>query len=334
MIEVIPGIYQLKIPIPETSLEYINVYLVQGDNGYLLVDTGWNTSKAFVSLKKQLAEIGVDVKDISQIVVTHIHPDHYGLVGKLKQLSQAEFALHYREKDLIESRYINMEGLLQQTARWLHSNGVPPDELTKLQTASVGMASFVVPTPPNITLHGGETISTGVFTFQVLWTPGHAPGHICLYEPTRKILFAGDHILPTITPNIGLHPQSSPNPLGDYLNSLNQIKQLDVNLILPGHENPFSGLERRIEEIVQHHEQRNAKILKTIGATSKTAYQISTELTWMSDIKGGGWQSLDSWNKRLAVLETIAHLEAIRYGEKVDQFYRDDIIYYRLHTAK
>ena len=150
MIKVIPGIYQLQIPIPETSLEYINVYLVQGDNGYLLVDTGWNTSEAFDSLKKQLAEIGVDIKDISQIAVTHIHPDHYGLVGKLKQLSQAKFALHYLERDLIESRYINMEGLLQQTAQWLHINGVPPGELTNLQTASVGMASFVVPTPPDI----------------------------------------------------------------------------------------------------------------------------------------------------------------------------------------
>ena len=334
MIKVIPGIYQLQIPIPETSLEYINVYLVQGDNGYLLVDTGWNTSEAFDSLKKQLSEIGVDFKDISQIAVTHIHPDHYGLVGKLKQLSQAKFALHYLEKDLIESRYINMEGLLQQTAQWLHINGVPPDELTNLQTASVGMASFVVPTPPDITLHGGEIISTGVFSFQVLWTPGHAPGHICLYEPTRKILFAGDHILPTITPNIGLHPQSSPNPLGDYLNSLNQIKQLDVNLILPGHENPFSSLERRIEEIVQHHERRNAEILKTIETTPKTAYQIATDLTWMSAIKGVGWHSLDSWNKRLAVLETIAHLEAIRFAKKINKFYRDDIIYYRLDTAK
>ena len=209
MIEVIPGIYQLQVTMPVTSLEYINAYLIRGDNGYLLVDTGWNTSEAFDSLEKQLAEIGVNVKDISKIILTHIHPDHYGLVGKLKQLSQAEIILHYIEKSLIESRYIHMDTLLQQMVQWLHTNGVPLAEASELQTASVGMVKFIAPIQPDITLNGGETISTGIFTFQVLLTPGHSPGHICLYEPTKKVLLSGDHILPTISPNIGLHPQFS-----------------------------------------------------------------------------------------------------------------------------
>jgi len=311
MTEVIPGIYQLQLPLPKIFLEHINTYLVKGDNEYLLIDTGWDMKEATDSLKKQLDEIGVDFKDISQIVITHVHPDHYGLAGRLKQLSQAKLAMHLIERDFIESRYIDMDNLLQQMQRWLHINGVPSDELPELQTASIGMRKFVVPVLPDVILRGGETISIGSFNFKVLWTPGHSPGHICLYEPSQEILISGDHILPTITPNIGLHPQSSSNPLDDYLNSLKALKQLDVNLILSAHEDPFTGLQRRIEELIWHHEQRKSRILETMKAKSKTAYQISAEISWLTDIYASGvkWENLSSLDKRIAILETLAHLE-------------------------
>jgi glyoxylase-like metal-dependent hydrolase (beta-lactamase superfamily II) len=336
MTEVEPGIsiHRLQLPLPNSSLGYVNAYLVEGDNGCLLVDTGWNTEETFDSLKKQLTEIGFNPEDISQIAVTHVHPDHYGLAGRLKRLYNTKLALHYLEKDFIESRYVNMDELLQQMARWLHINGVPQDELTELQTASLGMRKFVTPVLPDLILNGGETITTGYFSFKVLWTPGHASGHICLYEPTQKILFSGDHILPTITPHIGLHPQSNSNPLGDYLNSLNTLKELDVRLILPGHENPFTGLKPRIEELIKHHKKRNSEILSTLNANSKTAHQIATEITWMGDIKGVSWDKLGPWDKRMAVLETLSHLEAMRADKKVDKFVRDDIIYYRIPRDK
>lgn len=331
MREVITGIRQLQLPLPDKDilLGYVNVYLVQGNNGYLLIDTGWNTEEAFTSLNKQLAELGISFEDIAQIVVTHIHPDHYGLAGRLKQLSHAQLYLHELERDIIKSRYLDMDNLLQQMEQRLHINGVPPDELPMLQTASVRMAKFVAPTLPDITLYGDETISTGLFSFKVLWTPGHSPGHICLYEPAKKVLISGDHILPTITPNIGLHPQSGDNPLGDYINSLNAAKQLDVNLILPGHENPFTGLQARIEELIRHHKQRESEILKTLQAEQKTAYQISNEITWLSDTNGVSWQSLSPLDKRLAILETLAHLELMRFGREVDKFFKDDTIYYQ-----
>jgi len=329
MTEVVPGIYQLPLPLPNIYLKHINTYLVQGNNEYLLIDTGWNMKEAFDSLKKQLDEIGIDFKDISQIVITHVHPDHYGLAGRLKQLSQAKLAMHLIERDFIDSRYINMDNLLQQMEQWLHINGVPTDELPKLQMASVGMRKFVAPALPDVILRGGETISIGSFSFKVLWTPGHSPGHICLYEPTQEILIAGDHILPTITPNIGLHPQSGSNPLGDYLNSLNIVKPLSVNLILPGHEHAFTGLQPRVDEISQHHEQRNAEILETIKAEAKTGYQVATEITWLPEIAETSWQDLASEDKRIALLETLAHLESMRFSGKVDKVSKDSTIYYQ-----
>ena len=238
----IPGIHRLKIPIPETSLQYVNVYLVKGSNGYLLVDTGWDNSTAFDSLKRQLDEIGIAFKDISKILVTHIHPDHYGLVGRLKQLSGAEFALSDQEQKMIDARYINMDDLLRRTTDLLQMNGVPARELPGLQKASLPVAKYVAPTYPDVVLHDGKTYSNGVFNFQVVWTPGHSQGHICLYEPTRKILLSGDHILPTISPNIGLHPQSGENPLGDFIDSLNNPKRSPIFLLTSQAKNNCGAL--------------------------------------------------------------------------------------------
>ncbi len=332
MTEVEPEIriHRLQLPIPQ--LEYVNAYLVEGDrdNGHLLIDTGWDTEEAFDSLKKQLAEISVNPKDISQIVVTHVHPDHYGLAGKLKRLYGAELALHNLEQAFIESRYINMDELLQQVEHLLQANGTPQDELAKLQRASLPVVRFVVPALPNVTLHGGETITTGYFSLKVLWTPGHAWGHICLYEPSRKILFSGDHVLPHITPHIGLHPQTSTNPLGDYLDSLNSLKQLEVKLVLPGHGQPLTTFKSRIEEIIQHHQQRNSEILSALKASPKTAYQIATEITWMHYASGAGWDKLSPWNKRMAVLETLAHLEAMKIAGKLESSTHDNVIYYNI----
>ena len=211
MNEVAPGIYWLQLPvtIPGVSVLPVNAYLVQGDRGYLLVDTGWDTDEAFDSLKNQLAEIGAGINEISQIVMTHIHPDHFGLAGRLKRLTGAELALRDCEEELIESRYINMDSLLQQTSHWLGINGVPADELPCIRDSTLGLEHFVASAHPDVTLHGGEVITTGTFNFQVLLTPGHSPGHICLYEAERKVLVSGDHILPAITSNVGKHPQAN-----------------------------------------------------------------------------------------------------------------------------
>lgn len=331
MTEIIPGIYQLKTPIPNNPLEYTNIYLVRGDGKHLLIDAGWNSEEALQSLTNQLTEIGVDVKDLSQIVVTHAHFDHYGLAGRLRQLSQAKIVLHYLDKNLLTPGYTNIDEFLHQTEQWFHINGVPANEMPTSRVPFAGMRKPSAVTLPDITLQGGETISTGPFNLQVVWTPGHSPGHICLYEPAHKIFFAGDHVLPVITPNISLQPQSKANPLSDFLNSLNSVKQLDVNLVLPAHEHIFSNLRARVEEIILHHELRNLEILEALNTERKTAYQISTLITWMPQLGGVRFQDLMPGDKRMAVSETLAHLQAMRVNGRVAQARQDGIIYYQ-HT--
>lgn len=332
MIEITNGIYLMPLPLVNSSLGHINTYLLPGKEGHLLVDCGWNTGEAFASLKSQMAEIGTRPEDISQIVVTHIHPDHYGLAGKLKQLSQAKIALHHLEKEIIETRYVNFQHLLEQLARWLSQNGTPTADLPVFLQTSERTTRLVTVTLPDVVLHGGETITAGALRFQVLWTPGHSPGHISLYEPDRKILLCGDYILPSITPHISLNPyQVGTSPLDIYLHALEATRQLEADLILPGHQQPFHNLQARIEEIVWHHGRRNSEILNTVTTEKKTAYQIATELTWMSDTNGVGWEVLSPLDRRLAVLETLSHLESMRLKGIIHKSARDGLLYY--HSA-
>jgi len=329
MKEITTGIYQLQIPIPSNPLGHTNTYLVKGDDGHLLIDAGYGNMEALESLDEQLTEIGVALTDISQIVVTHAHFDHYGLADRLRQISRAKIALHYLEKNLLARRRANIGEFLRQTEQWFSANGVPSSEIPATPTPSAEASSFTTPPLPDIDLRNGEGITAGNYNFQVIWTPGHSPGHICLYEPAHRLFFAGDHVLPVITPHINLQPLSNANPLGDFLSSLNKVKHLDVNLVLPAHEHIFTDLQERVEEIIHHHEIRNMEILQAMKNESKTAYQISTQITWMPTLGGVSFKDLEPWDKRMAVSETLAHLEAMRVNSRVGQVARDDIIYYQ-----
>ncbi|BBO82073.1 hypothetical protein DSCO28_26390 [Desulfosarcina ovata subsp. sediminis] len=323
MNEVLPDMFSLSIPMPTKPGDYVNSYLVRGNKKCLLIDTGWRTPEAFDSLKKQLAEIGVRLDNISRIVATHIHPDHYGLVGKLKQFSNATIYLHYREVEFINSRYINMDALIQHVETLLSVNGVPPGEMPEMGKAFAG----IEPVLPDVILRGGEQINFNRFHFQVLWTPGHSAGHICLYEPEQRVLLTGDHVLPAIATNVGLNPQSDFNPLKEYLDSLDTLSQLDVSLVLPGHGYPFTNLKQRIEQLNQHYKQRNSEILATLKDTPKTVYQIARQIAWYSST-GSGLDGLGAWERRMAILETFSHMEAMRADGMVDKMAVGKIILY------
>ncbi len=337
MIRIMPGLYHLKIPIPNNPLGHTNVYLIQGNGENLLIDVGWDSEKAWEALKGQLAEIGVDLKNISRIIVTHGHFDHYGLAGKLRQFSQAKIILHHLDTHMTSQIEQNIEESHRQLEQWLRINGTPSNELSMAWTPMPrggGGTGTPMSTFPDITVHGGEIISAGDIKLQVLWTPGHSPGHICLYEPTKKILFSGDHILPVITPNISLHNQNGANPLSDFLNSLNTLKQLEAKLVLPAHERLFTDLQTRIEEIVQHHKHRKGEISETLKSGPKTAYQISTKITWKPELDGTIWEDLSSREKGMAIPETLAHLESMRVDGDVTRFTRNGIVYYQLNGVR
>jgi len=294
-----------------------------------LVDTGWDTPESFAALQRQVREAGLNLKALGRIIITHFHPDHYGLAGRLRQLSGAEIWLHQAEKQFIESRYLRPQVLVQQMGEFLSANGVPQGELDVLQRASLGMLRYVSPAMPDKMLSGGERLSMGQFEFELLWTPGHSPGHVCLYEPDKRILLCGDHLLPTITPHVGLHVQSRESPLDDYLDALDSISRLEIDIALPGHGPSFGRVKRRIEQIRHHHQERKAAILGQVKGEAKTAYQIALGLPWVLESGGVGFQSLSSLDKRLAMTETLAHLESLRRERRVERLSQGTLSFYR-----
>ena len=326
--QIVDGIYQLKVPIPNNPLENTNIYLLQGTNSYTLIDTGWDSDTAFNSINRQLAEVGVGFHDISQIVITHAHFDHYGLVGRIKQISGAKLYLHQLEQEVFRTRYTVTEDFLHQIEQWFTANGVPSAMIAAVHGPISGFRR-PIPAVPDVLLSGEETITSGSFNLKVVWTPGHSPGHICLYEPVQKILFSGDHILPVITPNISLVPASDGNPLGDYLASLHKVRKLTVDMVLPAHEDIFRDLPKRVDEIIRHHEIRSAEILKAMDHQEMTAFQIANLITWMPELGGVKHDTLMPVAKLAAVSETLAHLRAMSVENKVANMTRNDIVYYK-----
>jgi len=273
--------------------------------------------------------LGLVPADIATIIITHVHPDHFGLAGKIKQVSpNTKLLAHRWEWDFIEPRYIKFADLRSKMGAMLNQHGVPPLDLSALESASMPALQFVTVTLPDEPLYGGEVINTGVYELEIIWTPGHSPGHICLYEPSNRLIFTGDHILPTITPNISYHVQSGDNPLGDYIHSLKKLENLEVTSILPGHEHVFNDLRGRINEIIEHHEGRKQEICQAIKTGFRTAYDISAVIHW--DLPGLTWDEFPPLHKRSAVTETIAHLECLRWEAKVRRIVQNDVIAYGL----
>jgi len=324
--EIIPNVYQLPLPIPNNPLMFINAYLVKSSQGCLLIDTGWNTDESFNSLKTQLGEAGVSLTDIRFIAVTHIHPDHYGLVGRLEKHTKASLTIHHLERSFLNSRYVNYDSLVEETGRWLEINGVPEDARKSLKRASLEVLGMVEVAMPDRVVHGGEQFTIGEFSFEVIWTPGHSAGHICFYERTHRLFFSGDHILPTITPNVSMNSQNTGNPLVDYRNSLRQVARYDVALVLPGHGNVFSNFQDRIKEIDQHHEVRLNEMVGIINSQPKTAYQVAMKATWKNP-----WNELSALHRRSAVTETLAHLELLVARGTLKKTMQDGLVWYSVN---
>jgi len=179
------------------------------------------------------------------------------------------------------------------------------------------MNKHVTPHAPEVKLEDGDTISNDSFEFEVLWTPGHSPGHICLYERERRFILTGDHVLYETTPHVGLNPQSGDNPLGNYISSLKKLERLKVHFILPGHGPMFNALGLRIENILQHHEERKRAIMQALRDGLKTAYEIAQQIPWMVDEGRISFQNLAIWDRRMAVTETLAHLKLLMEEDRV-----------------
>jgi glyoxylase-like metal-dependent hydrolase (beta-lactamase superfamily II) len=322
-----PGLWSIPVPIPNNPLRYVLVYALELDSGVAIVDAGWNTDDAFAALTSGLEEAGGSLSDVRAILVTHIHPDHYGLAGRVREESGAWIGLHPDDAAMLQARYIDTDELLAHMRVLLEEAGVPPLKLPDLNLASMMIRSQVTMAEPDVLFEDGRTVDVPGWDLRTVWTPGHSPGHVCFYSGTHQLLLSGDHVLPRITPNIGVHTQQFPNPLGNYLESLLKVQNLDVEEVLPAHEYRFADLKSRLDQIIVHHADRLAEIERHLGEQpGLTAWELSRRLHWSRP-----WEEIADYMQRAAVGETLAHIVLLenhrrvrRQGSRPARFYVDD----------
>lgn len=287
------------------GLPYVLPYFISSRGETLLVDCGWDTDDAHLALKEQLREIGTDISEIRSLLLTHAHPDHCGLAGRLKEEADVAVMIHEAEAPFLTSRYRSTEALLDEMDNWFQQHGVSPDDRSELERGSMPMRFLVAPLEPDRLVKGGEILTVGDFVFEVIWTPGHSPGHLCLFEANHRLLLTGDHVLPMITPNVSLHPQQQGNPLADYVESLERVARLKVDRMLPAHEWDIDWFQRRIQELKDHHQRRLDAMLAAVGNQGAvSAAEVARRIRWTT----GTYDSFPAWMKRAAIGETLAHL--------------------------
>ena len=289
------GVWQLKLPVP-FPLRFVSVYLVWGDDGWTLVDTGYDYPPARAAWETGAAAAGCDLAwDVVRIVVTHFHPDHIGAARWLGEKTGAPVCMMEREIPLARKLWGSSEtGMFEE---YLVRNGM---DLNVAEEAAA-VVRYALPMPEEmVPLRSGEKLPFGESAARIVHAPGHADNQIVLHDEARGILFAADHLLLGITPNIGLWPESEPHPLARYLESLESMRGLGVDLVLPGHGPVFHDLDGRIGELVSHHEERLEAMRRGISDRPKTPYEVSRIV-----FRG----TLTQHQRCFALAETLAHLD-------------------------
>jgi glyoxylase-like metal-dependent hydrolase (beta-lactamase superfamily II) len=324
--EVLPGVHLLRLPLTGSPLRHTNGYLIRADDGWTLVDCGWDMPDVLEALRNQITDIGARLEDIRTLVITHFHTDHYGMAGTLIGLTQAKLVMHRLDWVHIQQEMVDFDTTVDRIQSWIKLNGAP-EAMTSVErdrtTQSFRLYKVV---EPDVKVEDGYEIVAREHTFRVVWTPGHTNGHICLYDAERRTLMTGDHVLDPISPNVSLSREYAGNPLGEYLKSLRKVGELDADLVLPAHGDPFRDISRRVRELLAHHDEREAEVLEALSHGERTGYEVASALPWTR--RRRALSDLHLGQQRMALTETLAHLEELRSRGLIRRDRRGDLLYF------
>ncbi len=327
MEEILPSLYRVNVPLPGSPLKATNSYVIKGTQRSLVIDTGWNREDCMAALVSGLNECGVDLNH-ADFLITHMHADHSGLVSTLAR-EGARIYFGQADAEIIRSSTPERWEKMIDSAR---KCGFPAEELEKAVGSHPGRRYSPDTSLNFCVLRDGDMTSIGDYSFRCIETPGHTPGHICLYEPGKKVFICGDHILFDITPNITLSFEDR-NPLKEYLTSLDKVYDLDVELVLPGHRSIFRNQKERIRELKQHHQARLTEVISILGKGEQNAFQVASQMTW--DIGYNSWGLFPPAQKLFAFGEAMAHLKYLEEEGQVAWEIEDErIMFFETQNRK
>jgi len=328
--EVAPGIHRIPLPLPMDGLRAVNVYALQTDDGVTLIDGGWAIPVARELLDRCLRSIGSGFGDIKRFLVTHAHRDHYTLATVLGHEYGAEVALGAPEKPVLDLLHAAGRGELDESPfiGMLRSAGAGDvAEAWARDREEQDLPDAADWAYPHTWLSGDQQVAVGHRTIDAVHTPGHTPGHYVFADRADGLLFAGDHVLPTITPSIGFTVPAGIDPLGHFMASLTKVRALPDLRVLPAHGPVAPSTHQRVDELLAHHEARLARCLESLRRRGpSSAATVAGDLGWTRHERS--YDELDIFNKGMAAMETKAHLELlVARGDAAEEAVADGIRY-------
>jgi glyoxylase-like metal-dependent hydrolase (beta-lactamase superfamily II) len=306
------GIYRIPLPLPMEGLKAVNVYAITDPGGVDLIDAGIAVGPAREVLAGGLKQIGYEFGDIRNFFVTHIHIDHYTLAVELRRTFRSVVSLGEEERaNMMATRELvkgNRNSHAVFSAQNMGRFGASElfAELTALAGPNPGIITWE---DPDRWLADGTDLSLRTRTLRAVHTPGHTRGHLIYHDAAAGLVFAGDHVLPHITPSIGFEPAAHRMALADYLSSLARTLALPDARLLPAHGPVTGSVHERANELLAHHDQRLAEIHQAVLAGHATAYEVAKSIKWTR--RQRLYEELDLFSRVMSVNETAAHLEVL-----------------------
>ena len=304
--QVLPDIFRIEIPLPKNPLKATNSYFIRGKQRNLLVDTGFNCQESRQAMTDALQELNVNMRD-TDLLITHLHSDHAGL---LTFLVTPETTVWMNEADAYIVGGSRQSPHWDLFSRFLQFSGLIADGIENTIERHPGYRYAPEEFDRFTMVEDGFEIIVGDYSFKCLLTNGHTPGHICLYDEKKKLLFSGDHILGKITPNITLWDLGE-DVLGCYLQSLERIAALEVDLVLPGHRYILTDCRGRIKELQEHHRQRLENVMDILGENRMNGVEVAKQMKW--DLSFKDWRDFPWGQKLFATGEAMSHLYHLFY---------------------
>jgi glyoxylase-like metal-dependent hydrolase (beta-lactamase superfamily II) len=306
--KVLPGVWRLRLPLPWPGVPHCNAWALAAGPGVVLVDTGMHEPGSMAHLERALAQAGLRIDHVRLIVCTHAHVDHCGQAPPIAERAGCEVWMHHEHGHHTD----DPEQAIARRVVVAHQSGVPAESvqrwIERRRSQGTGQAGTL---RVDRALADGDSIPSDLGAWQVVETPGHAPSHLCLYQPERRLLISGDHLLGRVS--LYFDAGTSPDPVAEFLGSLDKVEALDARLVLAGHGRPFTDVPGHVAANRALVEQRLQAVRDALAGGPLTAYELAQE------VYGERLTEMTTSWLMSKTLCWLAHLERRRLVERAGQ---------------